>query len=123
MASVPELPDAAYNNTAYCDDVDTATWLLSNLKRDLRDFQTVLDRLHELESQPLPTNQGMDDLSQIRGVGPKLVAQLAELGITRFDQIAMLSEADLDDEAHVLHTLKGRILKDGWIEQAARLAG
>jgi predicted flap endonuclease-1-like 5' DNA nuclease/uncharacterized protein (DUF3084 family) len=64
-----------------------------------------------------------DDLTQIRGIGPKLVKTLTRLGITRFDQIAMLSSADLDDEDHPLNGMRGRILKDGWIEQAARLGG
>ncbi len=63
-----------------------------------------------------------DDLSQIRGVGPKLIAQLKELGIDRFDQIACLNEADLDDEAHVLHPFKKRLERDDWISQAALLA-
>ena len=63
-----------------------------------------------------------DDLSQIRGVGPKLVAQLKELGIDRFDQIACLNAADLDDAAHVLHPFKKRIERDDWISQAAVLA-
>ena len=63
-----------------------------------------------------------DDLSLIHGVGPKLVAQLKELGIDRFDQIACLNEADLDDEAHVLHPFKKRLERDDWISQAAILA-
>ena len=63
-----------------------------------------------------------DDLSQIHGVGPKLVAQLKELGIDRYDQIACLSKADLDDTAHVLHPFKKRIERDDWISQAAILA-
>jgi chromosome segregation ATPase len=63
-----------------------------------------------------------DDLSRIHGVGPKLVAQLKELGIDRFDQIACLNEADLDDEAHVLHPFKKRLERDDWISQAAILA-
>ena len=65
---------------------------------------------------------GGDDLASIRGIGPKLVEQLAELGITRFDQIATLSESDLDDPGHPLHGMKGRVLKDDWIRQAAELS-
>ncbi len=62
-----------------------------------------------------------DDLASIKGIGPKLVEQLARLGITRFDQIATLSEADLDDPGHPLHSMKGRVIKDEWIRQAAKL--
>jgi predicted flap endonuclease-1-like 5' DNA nuclease len=51
------------------------------------------------------------------------VKQLTRLGITRYDQIATLSESDLDDPEHPLHAMKGRVIKDDWIAQAARLAG
>jgi predicted flap endonuclease-1-like 5' DNA nuclease/predicted RNase H-like nuclease (RuvC/YqgF family) len=78
------------------------------------------DRVRELESAT-EAPEPPDDLAQIRGIGSKLVHELNGQGITRFDQIATLSEADLDDEKHPLHPMKGRILKDGWIEQAARL--
>ena len=82
------------------------------------DNQRLLEKIRELEM-----SQQADDLSAIRGIGPKLGRQLAELGINSFDQIAILTETDLDEEHHPLHTMKGRILKDRWIAQAARLAG
>ena len=49
--------------------------------------------------------------------------QLTKLGITRFEQIAELSESDLDDAGHPLHGMKGRVLKDDWIGQAVALRG
>ena len=70
----------------------------------------------------LVAESAADDLSQIHGVVGKLVVQLKELGIDRFDQIACLNEADLDDTAHVLHPFKKRIERDDWISQAAVLA-
>jgi len=86
------------------------------------DNQRLLDKVRDLENRPQVSNSA-DDLSSIRGIGPKLVKQLSKLGITRFDQIATLSEADLDDEKHPLHGMKGRIIKDAWIDQAAKLGG
>jgi predicted flap endonuclease-1-like 5' DNA nuclease len=85
-----------------------------------KDNDRLRERVRELEARP-EAAEAMDDLASIRGIGPKLVKQLAGLGITRFDQIATLSESDLDDEKHPLHSMKGRILKDGWIGQAAKL--
>ena len=92
--------------------------------------QRLKDRVRDLESAPSPepvpapvAADEPDDLSSIKGIGPKLVKQLRKLGVTSFDQIATLSEADLDDEKHPLHGMKGRIIKDNWIEQAARLGG
>jgi predicted flap endonuclease-1-like 5' DNA nuclease len=62
-----------------------------------------------------------DDLTRIHGVGQKLAEQLNELGIHHYRQIAELEEADLADEGHVLHAHRGRIARDGWIDQAVKL--
>ncbi|SEO26535.1 NADH dehydrogenase subunit E [Salinihabitans flavidus] len=62
-----------------------------------------------------------DDLKQLKGVGPKLEEKLNELGFFHFDQIAKWTEAEV---AWVDARLKfkGRIERDGWIEQARTLA-
>ncbi|MEQ8411141.1 MAG: hypothetical protein RIC51_01320 [Erythrobacter sp.] len=74
-------------------------------------------------SSPAPTPQGVevDDLSRIKGVGPKLVGLLNELGITRFDQIAAWDEAEIDRIDSQLGRFKGRIRRDQWVEQAKLL--
>jgi len=58
------------------------------------------------------------DLSQLKGLGPKLVATLAELGITRIDQIAALSPEEAQDLDARLGNFRGRLARDRWIEQA-----
>lgn len=63
-----------------------------------------------------------DDLARIKGLGPKLRARLADLGITRFDQIAAWSVADLAAIDAQLGSFAGRPAKDSWIEQARLLA-
>ncbi len=62
-----------------------------------------------------------DDLKLLKGVGPKLEETLNELGFFHFDQVAAWSEAEV---AWVDSRLKfkGRIERDGWIEQAKQLA-
>ena len=63
-----------------------------------------------------------DDLKRIKGLGPKLATLLAALGVTRFDQIAAWSEADIAAiDAH-LGQFAGRIVRDNWVEQARLLA-
>lgn len=62
-----------------------------------------------------------DDLTRIHGVGQKLAEQLNELGIYHYRQIAEIDADGLDDEAHVLYAHRGRIMRDGWIDQAVRL--
>ena len=63
-----------------------------------------------------------DDLLRIKGVGPKLVALLASLGVTRFAQIAAWDEAEIDRIDAQLTPFEGRIRRDSWVEQANFLA-
>lgn len=63
-----------------------------------------------------------DDLTRMKGVGPKLAARLGELGITRFAQIAALTPAEADALDAQLGTFQGRLARDRWIEQAGYLA-
>lgn len=63
-----------------------------------------------------------DDLSRIKGLGPKLQALLPTLGITTFAQIAAMSEADLAALDSKLGPFAGRPAKDNWVEQAKFLA-
>jgi predicted flap endonuclease-1-like 5' DNA nuclease len=63
-----------------------------------------------------------DDLTRMKGVGPKLAAQLNQAGITRFEEIAALSPAEADALDKRLGTFQGRIHRDRWIEQARFLA-
>lgn len=64
----------------------------------------------------------IDDLSRMKGVGPKLVAVLKEKGITTFAEIASWSEADIDRVDAQLGRFQGRIRRDRWTEQAKLLA-
>ncbi len=69
-----------------------------------------------------PANGAPDQLSRMKGVGPKLSARLAELGVTRFDQIAAWTDADVAEVDRFLGTFQGRIARDNWVEQARLLA-
>ncbi|MEM9180998.1 MAG: hypothetical protein AAGA89_14890 [Pseudomonadota bacterium] len=62
-----------------------------------------------------------DDLTRIKGVGPKLSRRLNELGIYHFKQIADWSV----DQAHWVDdylAFKGRVERDGWVKQARLLS-
>ena len=63
-----------------------------------------------------------DDLSRIKGLGPKLKTILAGLGVTSFAQIAAWSEEDMARIDAQLGAFAGRPAKDNWIEQAKLLA-
>ncbi len=68
-----------------------------------------------------PAKAAGDDLKKLSGVGPALEKKLHEAGITTFEQIAAWTEADVAAMDEKL-SFKGRIEREGWIEQAKKLA-
>jgi predicted flap endonuclease-1-like 5' DNA nuclease len=82
--------------------------------------QTIATPAEEAAS---PVVNEADDLRRIKGLGPKLVAALHALGVTRFAQIAAWTDADLDDLDTKLGAFAGRPRRDAWVEQARLLAG
>ena len=63
-----------------------------------------------------------DDLERLKGVGPKFAALLNELGITRFEQLARLSEAEIERLDAKLGPFRGRLERDQIPLQADYLA-
>jgi NADH-quinone oxidoreductase subunit J len=79
------------------------------------------------EAQVLEPSQSVlsgkpDDLKRIKGIGPKLERLLNENAITTFAQIAALDEAEVEALDEQLHEFRGRIRRDGWLEQARELS-
>ena len=64
---------------------------------------------------------GGDDLKQLSGVGPALEKKLHAAGVTTFAQIADWTADDVAAMDEKL-SFKGRIEREGWIEQAKVLA-
>lgn len=64
---------------------------------------------------------GADDLKKLSGVGPALEKKLLAAGVTTFAQIAAWGEADIAEFDEKL-SFKGRIEREGWVEQAKELA-
>lgn len=62
-----------------------------------------------------------DDLKQIKGVGPAIEKTLNDLGIYRFNQIAEMSEYDIDRVAQRLKGFRSRIYREDWVGQARSL--
>jgi large subunit ribosomal protein L21 len=64
---------------------------------------------------------GADDLKQLSGVGPALEKKLHAAGVTTFAQIAAWGADDIAAMDEKL-SFKGRIEREGWVEQAKKLA-
>ena len=71
---------------------------------------------------PLPVAEAGDDLTRIKGLGPRLIEQLRELGVTSFAQIAAWDDAEIDRIDAQLGRFEGRIRRDDWPTQAKYLA-
>jgi predicted flap endonuclease-1-like 5' DNA nuclease len=65
-------------------------------------------------------NASDDDLSAIKGLGPKAKATLNAGGITRYSQIASWSEQDVAQWDMTING-RGRIVRDDWVGQAKKL--
>ena len=74
------------------------------------------------EATPTAAEPSGDDLGRIKGIGPKLKALLASLGVTRYAQIAAWDDADIARIDAQLGSFAGRAKRDNWVEQAKLLA-
>ena len=69
-----------------------------------------------------PVHEEADDLTLIKGVGPKLQTLLHSLGVLTYAEIANWSEDDIDRVDALLGVFEGRIRRDDWRTQAKLLA-
>lgn len=78
-----------------------------------------IDAADHAADQPEST---ADDLLRIKGLGPKLMAMLGDMGISRYDQIAAWNDEDVQKIDAQLGRFSGRITRDDWRTQAKYLA-
>jgi predicted flap endonuclease-1-like 5' DNA nuclease len=72
-------------------------------------------------SPPARAAKIIQGLRRIRGIGPGYQRVLEQLGVTRVQQIAAWTSADVDSVAEKLRIKPERIKKDDWIGQARGL--
>ncbi len=70
-------------------------------------------------ADPASAPQG-DDLKLIKGVGVAIEQKLHAIGVTRFQQIAEFTEADIERVSKELN-FSGRIQREQWVAQAKEL--
>lgn len=72
---------------------------------------------------PAPAPQGAtEDLTRIKGLGPKIASLLGEFGVTTFAQIAAWTPEEVERIDAKMGRFSGRITRDQWVEQARLLA-
>jgi predicted flap endonuclease-1-like 5' DNA nuclease len=62
--------------------------------------------------------ESLDDLKQIRGVGPALERFLHKRGVFWFSQVATWRQADIDKFEFLLPNFGGRIQRENWVRSA-----
>jgi predicted flap endonuclease-1-like 5' DNA nuclease len=124
----PDEPDdthaAAYATTAEsADDLaeDSAEDSADNLDNEVGELLEDLEELEDYVASSAADARTRDDLMQIKGVGPAIAKTLHELGIFHFEQIAAMSEYDIDRVAQRLKGFRSRIYREDWIGQARAL--
>ena len=115
-------------------DLEAVSRKLQQVRRENRQLRkqiTVLsDRLNELEKagaeKPTETRRQSasekismqkDDLTRIKGIGPKIQERLYEQGITAMEQLATMGQQSVKDLEEVLNAT-GKITREQWIKQA-----
>jgi predicted flap endonuclease-1-like 5' DNA nuclease len=63
-----------------------------------------------------------DDLTKLRGVGPRFQLALHAAGVLTYAQIAAWTDADIEAVASRLKIPSGRIRRDGWVASARQLS-
>jgi len=110
VAATPAATDAPPTTVPYVADITEPLI-------DITDGSTVVARAPVIA----PSDEPADDLEAVRGIGPRMAVKLRELGFERFAQLAALDAGeiawlDLKLEA------RGRVQREGWIDQARELA-
>ena len=93
------------------------------VKKDSKSAKAVKSSTEAKAIKPAPTKvkkasaNVVDDLKQLSGVGPALEKKLHAAGIKSFEQIAALTAKDAEEINEKISS-KGRVEKEGWIDQA-----
>ena len=125
-----ETPD--FETDALEDDEPAAEQEMEDANTPASDAETLPEAENEPEPEydPEPESEvtadtgahvSRDDLKMIKGVGPAIEKTLNEIGIFRFEQIADMSEYDIDRVAKRLRGFHSRIYREDWIGQARDL--
>ncbi len=90
-------------------------------KQEKREADAPSQELAKTDLNATSSSDDVDDLKQLKGVGPALEKKLHDVGVTSFAQIAAWTVEDIaamDDKL----SFKGRIERDDWLKQARALA-
>lgn len=121
---------------AECDECEQA---LADARARIADLESRLHTAHAEAAAPAappasaapsasskalfgePADAPVDDLKRISGIGQVIEKQLAGIGVTTYRQIANFTADDVERVNDAIEVFQGRIEREEWIPQAARL--
>ena len=121
----PVDPDALGDDLYASNDADESNDELIDDSAEDFEYLSEVEEVDEIVAEEVLSNEvgndARDNLKRIKGIGPAIEKTLHELGIFRFDQIADMSEYDIDRVAKRLKGFRSRIYREDWIGQARDL--
>jgi len=107
--------------TRIATSVATATYRLKDQIAHLRTVIAEKERLLRGRGRNQPVAKGPIPVTAIKGIGPVIAGILASHGITSIDEIAALSDGDIDRLGASMPVYPDRIRGDNWVRQAQSL--
>jgi len=121
-AEVEDVPDSIETFTALADELLAADSFAGDKDRTAAEPDPDTQKSEvDLLTGERKSGDGKDDLKQIKGVGPAIEKTLNDLGIFLFNQLAEISEQEIDRVAQRLKGFRSRIYRENWIGQARDL--
>jgi predicted flap endonuclease-1-like 5' DNA nuclease len=109
-----ELADLRKQNAAFRQENTQLQEAQSELAKRLRAAE------EQASATPGGADSRVDDLTELKGVGPKVALALRAAGITSFAQIASWTDSDIAEIAPKIKTAVNRIRNNEWVAQAQR---
>jgi len=96
---------------------------LSGLKADSQERKTTESLTPKISKKSASHNEveSKDDLKVINGIGPGIEKKLNKYGIFTYRQISEFTDESVSTISEVVEFFPGRIQRDRWVEQAAKL--
>ncbi|MCB0640260.1 MAG: hypothetical protein KDC44_01410 [Phaeodactylibacter sp.] len=120
---VSAIPEAVPSSTPEIDPVLDLS-IDPNIHPPLNEVDQAQQIVEEAIGNRIPraTAADKDDLKLIDGIGPFIEKKLNQIGLYTYEQIASLDDSLVDFVTTAIEFFPGRIERDDWVGQAARLA-
>lgn len=109
-------------NNRLSERVDNQHVSVQTLEATIKELREKVEELQRAigDARALDVTVG-DDLTRIKGVGPRFERALKAQGVTTYEQIANWTEEDIDNIAALIRVKPGRIERERWVDHAREL--